>query len=368
MSSRSTCDTDWETLQGLVLAGGIGTRLRPFTYTGAKQLLPVANKPVLFYGIEQLVAADVRDIGIIVGGAEAEVRALVGNGDRFGAQVTYLPQRDPLGLAHAVAVARAWLGQSPFVMLLGDNFLRGGLKAIVDRFRSVRPVAQVHLVQVPNPREFGVAVVGPDGELIRVVEKPRDLVSDLAVIGVYCFAPAVHCVIERQKPSARGELEITDTIQGLLDGGMRVHAVPVEDCWIDTGKMGGLLEANRAVRETLVSGVEGDVDSASQLLGRVVVESGAQVRASIIEGPTIVGHDTLVQRSYVGPFTSIYHDCRIVDAKITGSVVLERTEIVGVPGRIEGSLIGRDVRLRGAKGGPPTYRLVLGDQSEASLL
>jgi len=360
-------DYDWERVKGLVLAGGVGTGLRPFTFTGAKQLLPVANKPVLFYGLEQLVAAGVHEIGIIVGNTAAEVEAAVGDGGHFGAQITYLRQPEPLGLAHAVAVGRAWLASSPFVMVLGDNFVRGGITGLVDRFRAARPAAQVHLVRVPNPEDLGVAIVDAGGQLLRVVEKPRERVSDLGIIGVYCFTPEIHGVIEHQQPSARGEHEITDAIQGLLDLGQRVDALPVDDYWGDTGKMAGMLAANRAALETMIPRIDGLTDGASQVSGRVVVETGARVCASIVEGPVIIGRDTIVERSYVGPFTSIYHGCRILDAEIAGSIVLERTTISGLPSRIEASLIGRDVQLRGVSSRPHTYRLVLGDRSEASL-
>jgi glucose-1-phosphate thymidylyltransferase len=345
----------------------MGTRLRPFTYTGAKQLVPIANKPVLFYGIEQLVAAGVDEIAVIVGDTADEVRGTVGDGGQFGARITYLRQEAPLGLAHAVAVARDWLADSSFVMVLGDNFLRGGLKAVVSRFCTEQPQAQIHLIRVPNPQNFGVAEVGLDGRLLRVVEKPSEPVSDLAVIGVYCFTQAVHGIISEQRPSARGELEITDAIQGLVDSGLRVDALPVEDYWIDTGKMADMLDANRAVLENLPPAIAGEVDALSQLTGRVVIEPDARIIASTIEGPAIIGRGTVVEHSYVGPFTSIYHDCRIVDAEIAGSIVLERTEITGVPNRIEASLIGRDVRLRGVNDRPRSYRLVLGDHSEAAL-
>jgi glucose-1-phosphate thymidylyltransferase len=360
-------DGDWRHLRGLVLAGGKGSRLRPFTYTGAKQLVPVANKPVLFYALEQLVEAGVDDIGLIVGDMAAQVEEAVGDGARFGARVTYLRQPEPLGIAHAPVVAREWLGDHPFVMVLGDNFLRGGIAPLVARFRAERPAAQVHLVRVPNPEDFGVAVVDAHGRLVRLVEKPREPVSDVAVIGVYCFTPAVHAVIAELRPSARGELEITEAIQSLVDRGLRVDALPVEDYWVDTGKMRDILEANRVVLETITPRVDGAVDAHSTLSGRVVVEAGARIVASTVEGPAIIGTGTIVERSYVGPFTSIYHSCRISDAEIAGSVVLERTEIVGVPGRIEGSLIGRDVRLSGADVRPRAYRLVLGDHSEARL-
>ncbi len=363
----SGLDAAWPHLKGLVLAGGKGSRLRPFTYTGAKQLVPVANKPVLFYALEQLAAAGVRDIGIVVGDTAAQVEEATGDGTAFGARLTYIHQPEPLGLAHAVATARSFLGDDPFVMALGDNFLRGGITPFIARFRAERPAAQVHLVRVPNPEAFGVAVVDGGGRLLRVVEKPPERISDLAVIGLYCFTAAVHDVISAQRPSARGELEITDAIQGLVDRNLRVDALPVEDYWIDTGKMADLLEANRAVLETLAPRIDGLVDAGSRLTGRVVIEAGARVIGSTIDGPAIIGRDTVIERAYIGPFTSVYHSCRIADAEVAGSVVLERTEIARVAGRIEGSLIGRDVRLCGVERRPRAYRLVLGDHSEAQL-
>ena len=355
-------------LKGLVLSGGKGSRLRPFTYTGAKQLVPVANKPVLFYAVEQLVAAGITEIGVVVGDTAAQVQEALGGGERFGARFTYLPQPEPLGIAHALLVGRDFLGDAPFVMFLGDNFLRGGVGALVERFVREQPAAQVHLARVPNPSEFGVALLTPDGRLERVVEKPAVPPTDLAVIGIYMFAPDVHEVVATLRPSARGELEITEAIQGLVDRGRRVDACPVEDYWIDTGRMGDILDANRLVLETLTPAVYGEVDDQSRLTGRVVVEPGARIVRSVIEGPAIIGRETVVERSYVGPFTSIYHSCRISDAELSGSVVLERTWIEGPHDRrIEGSLIGRDVHVRRSDGRPRAYRLVLGDHSEVLL-
>ena len=354
-------------LKGLVLSGGKGSRLRPFTYTGAKQLVPIANKPVLFYAIEQLVAAGITEIGVIVGDTAAQVQEALGDGERFGARFTYLEQPRPLGIAHALVVGREFLGNSPFVMFLGDNFLRGGIIPLVERFRAEGPAAQIHLVRVPNPSEFGVAILTPDGRLERLIEKPPVPPTDLAVIGIYLFQPEVHEVVRTLRPSARGELEITETIQGLVDRGRRVDACPVEDQWIDTGRMGDILAANRLVLESLPPAIQGEVDAASRLTGRVVIEPGARIINSVIEGPAIIGPDTVVEHAYIGPFTSIYHSCRIADTELSGSVVLERTTIEGVPGRIEGSLIGRDVQLHGATGRPRAYRLMLGDHSEARL-
>jgi len=354
-------------LKGLIATGGKGSRLRPFTYTGAKQLVPIANKPVLFYGVEQLVAAGVTEIGVVVGDTGAQVREALGDGSAFGARFTFLKQEAPLGIAHTLVVARDFLGEAPFVMFLGDNFLRGGIEPLTRRFIEEGPAAQVQLARVPRPQDFGVAVLTPEGRLARVVEKPADPPSDLILTGIYMFRPVVHEVVAALRPSARGELEITEAIQGLIDRGERVDACPVEDHWIDTGRMGDLLAANRLVLEVLAPAVRGDVLGESRLDGRVVVEEGARVVDSVIEGPAIIGRGTTLERAYIGPFTSVYHSCVVRDAELANSVVLEGTRIEGVPGRIEGSLIGRNVTLLGAVQRPRAYRLTLGDHSEAHL-
>lgn len=354
-------------LKGLVLSGGVAKRLRPFSYTGAKQLVPIANKPILFYAVEQLVAAGITEIGVVVGETAAQVEEALGDGSRFGARLTYLPQERPLGIAHTLVVAREFLGDASFVMFLGDNFLRGGIERLVGRFVEERPAAQVHLARVPNPSEFGVAVLDRAGGLVRVVEKPAQPPSDLAVTGVYMFTAAVHDVVAGLRPSARGELEITEAITGLIERGLRVDGIPVEDHWIDTGRMADILQANRLVLELLEPAIHGEMDAASRLTGRVVVEPGARIVNSVVEGPAIIGRDTLLERAYIGPFTSVYHSCAIVEAEISGSIVLERTAITGIRDRIEGSLIGRDVKLSGGQTRPRAYRLVLGDHSEAQL-
>jgi len=352
-------------LKGLVLSGGKGSRLRPFTYTGAKQLVPIANKPILFYALEQLVESGIRDIGVVVGEMGDHVRAAVGDGSRFGARVTYIPQEAPLGIAHAVKIARPFLRDDPFVVFLGDNFIMGGVVPYVERFRRGGSDCQVLLKRVPNPREFGVAQF-EGGRLARVVEKPSQPPSDLAVIGVYMFEPPVFEAVEAIRPSARGELEITDTIQYLIDHGYGVHAQEVEGCWIDTGKMDDLLAANRAILATLAPRSAGSVDSASRLEGAVVLEEGCRVEGSVIEGPAIIGERTRIIDSRVGPFTSVYHDTLVRDSHLEGSVVLENTVIEGLGAPICDSLIGRNVELRGdgarAEEGA-SYCLVLGDFS-----
>ena len=359
-------------IKGLVLSGGKGTRLRPFTYTGAKQLVPIANKPILFYALEQLVECGIRDIGVVVGETGDQVRAALGDGSRFGARVTYVQQEAPLGIAHAIRISRPFLRDCPFVVFLGDNFIKGGVVPYVESFRRSGPDCQVLLKSVPNPRDFGVAQL-ENGRLSRVVEKPSQPPSDLAVIGIYMFDSPVFEAVEAIRPSARGELEITDTIQYLIDHGYGVRAEVVEDCWIDTGKMDDLLAANRAILETLAPRSAGSADAASRLEGAVVLEEGCRVESSVIEGPAIIGERTRIINSRVGPFTSVYHDSLVRDSHLEGSVVLENTVIEGLGAPVRDSLIGRNVELRG--GGPPAgraggraaeggcYCLVLGDYS-----
>jgi len=359
-------------MKGLVLSGGKGTRLRPFTYTGAKQLVPIANKPILFYALEQLVECGIRDIGVVVGETGDQVRAALGDGSRFGARVSYIQQEAPLGIAHAIRISRPFLRDCPFVVFLGDNFIKGGVVPYVERFRRGGPDCQVLLKSVPNPRDFGVAQL-ENGRLSRVVEKPSQPPSDLAIIGIYMFDSPVFEAVEAIRPSARGELEITDTIQYLIDHGYGVRAEVVEDCWIDTGKMDDLLAANRAILETLAPRSAGSVDAASRLEGAVVLEEGCRVEGSVIEGPAIIGERTRIINSRVGPFTSVYRDSLVRDSHLEGSVVLENTVIEGLGAPVRDSLIGRNVELRG--GGAPArpasgradeggcYCLVLGDFS-----
>ena len=350
-------------LKGLVLAGGKGTRLRPLTYTGAKQLVPLANKPILFYAIEQLVACDIRELGIVVGEMREQIAEAVGDGSRFGARITYIDQPAPLGIAHAVKLAEEFIGGAPFALFLGDNFLKEGIAPYVNQFRTGCHNSVVLLCPVDRPQDFGVAQL--DGQrLVRVVEKPRDPPSNLAVIGIYFFDSHVFDAIRRIQPSARGELEITDTIQRLVDDGLDVRAEVISGRWIDTGKHDDLLEANRLILEDLEPDLKGSYDALSKIEGRVVLQEGADVVNSRIQGPAIIGERTRIVNSYVGPFTSIYHDCLVANTEISGSVVLEQTTIEDVGHRIEHSLIGRNVELRGHERRPHGYTLILGDFSK----
>ncbi len=353
-------------MKALVLAGGAGTRLRPITHTSAKQLVPVANKPVLFYGLEAIADVGVTEVGLVVGDTEAEIRAAVGDGSAFGIKATYIRQQAPLGLAHGVLVARDFLGDDDFVMYLGDNFIVGGIAGLVDQFRAARPAAQIMLTQVSDPREFGVAELDASGRVIGLEEKPRQPKSDLALVGVYMFTPVVHEVIGRLRPSGRHELEITEAIQALIQSGQRVDCSLITGYWKDTGNVEDMLEVNRMVLETAEPARRGKVDDASELIGRVVLEDGAVVHGSRIVGPAIIGARTQVTDSYVGPFTSVGPDCRLADSEIEYSIVLAGASICGVR-RIEASLIGRGVDITPAPRMPKAHRLILGDHSRVQI-
>jgi glucose-1-phosphate thymidylyltransferase len=346
-----------------VLAGGSGTRLRPITYTSAKQLLPVANKPVLFYGLEAIRDAGVTEIGIVVGDTASEIQSAVGDGSAFGLDVTYIRQSAPLGLAHAVLISRDYLGDDDFVMYLGDNFILGGITELTEQFRRERPAAQIMLTRVPDPSAFGVAELDA-GRVVGLEEKPEHPKSDLALVGVYLFTPAVHDAVAVLKPSWRGELEITEAIQWLIDAGQEVSSTVITGYWKDTGNVADMLEVNRLVLEGLER--RGTVDDTSELIGRVVVEDGARVVGSRIVGPAIIGRGTRVTGSYIGPFTSIAEDCVIADSEIEYSIVLDGASVRGVR-RIEASLIGREAEVTPAPRSPKAHRLVLGDHSKVQI-
>ncbi len=360
-------------MKGLILAGGAGTRLRPITHTSAKQLVPVANKPIIFYGLEDMAAAGIRDIGIVVGDTRDEIQAAIGDGSRWGVRVTYLPQEAPLGLAHCVLIARDYLGDDEFVMYLGDNLLQEDLSEFVEGFAAARrdhpdrpPSAQILLAHVDDPRQFGVAEVTPDGGVVRLVEKPQNPPSDLALVGVYLFDARIHEAVRAIEPSGRGELEITDAIQWLLANGHPVRHHVLRGWWLDTGKKDPLLESNRRILEVIDARTDGKVDELSTIEGRVIVEAGAEIVGSRVRGPAIIGEDTKVINSYVGPFTSIAGGCEIRDAELDHSVVLDSSRIIGIAG-ITDSLIGRQVEVTRSGQRPRALRLMLGDHSAVDL-
>jgi glucose-1-phosphate thymidylyltransferase len=352
-------------VKALVLSGGEGTRLRPITHTSSKQLIPVANKPILFYGLESIAAAGIREVGIVVGSTAPEIQAAVGDGSAWDLDVTYIHQEAPLGLAHAVLVSRDFLGDDDFVMYLGDNVLLEGITAFVKEFERHSPNAQIFLAAVPEPERFGVAVLEGD-RVVRLVEKPKEHLSDLALVGVYLFDASIHEAVASVKPSWRGELEITDSIQYLIDQGRAVRAEMVTDWWKDTGKLEDLLEANRMMLSVLESRLDGDVDQSSRIIGQVIVERGAKISRSVVRGPAIIGEDSFVEDSVIGPDASIYFGCRVEGSQIEDSIVMERCRIEDVRGMAQ-SLLGKDVEVRRGKGRPAMYRLMLGDQSQVEV-
>ncbi len=354
-------------MKALVLSGGSGTRLRPITHTSAKQLVPVANKPVLFYGLEAIADAGITDVGIVVGDTAPAIEAAVGDGSRLGIKVTYIRQHAPLGLAHAVLVARDFLGDDDFVMYLGDNFIVGGITALVEEFAATRPEAQIMLARVSDPRSFGVAELdAATGRVKGLEEKPREPKSDLALVGVYMFTPAIHEAVASLKPSWRGELEITEAIQWLLDNGRTVKSTTISGYWKDTGNVTDMLEVNRLVLEGLEPRLDGAVSEDSEIIGRVVVEAGATVTGSRIVGPAVIGAGSTITGSYVGPFTAIDADCSVTDSEIEYSIVLSNASISGVR-RIEASLIGHYAEVTPAARVPRAHRLVLGDHSKVQI-
>lgn len=351
-------------MKALVLSGGRGTRLRPLTYTGAKQLVPIANKPILFYVLENVAGVGIRDAGMIVSPETGdEVRRAVGDGSTWGLRIQYIVQQEPAGIAHAVKVGRGFLGDEDFLLYLGDNLIGGGVNELIERFHASNSGAAILLKEVANPSDFGIADVGPSGSISRLVEKPAAPPSNLALVGVYVFSPRVHNAIERIAPSQRGELEITDAIQQLIDSGERVDSQILQHWWLDTGKKDDLLSANTVVLDQWITrAVEGEVDEESQVVGRVRIESGARVASSTIRGPAIVGAGAQIEKSFIGPFTSIGEGVRIIHSVVEHSVILSDSEIRDID-RLEDSLIGRRVVVRKGDRRPSGIRLLVGDDS-----
>jgi glucose-1-phosphate thymidylyltransferase len=355
-------------LKGLILSGGRGTRLRPITYTSAKQLVPVANKPVLFYGIEAMAAAGIQEIGIIIAPETGdEIRALTGDGERFGVRIEYILQDEPAGLAHAVLTAEPFLGDSPFVMYLGDNLLQGGMTDLVDAFRTDEPDALILLTPVPDPQNYGVAEL-TDGRVTRLVEKPPQPKTDLALVGVYMFTAGIHDAARAIEPSGRGELEITDAIQHLVDTGQRVEPHVVQGWWKDTGRLDDMLEANRLVLDTIETRLDGELDDASHTHGRVIVEAGARLERSTVRGPAIIGAGARLSDCYIGPYTAVGAGCVIERAEVEHSILLEGSSVQGLDGRMESSLLGRNVVIGRSTGQPRAFRFMVGDNSEIGIL
>jgi len=354
-------------LKGLILSGGKGTRLRPITHTSAKQLVPVANRPVLFYAIQAMADAGIDEVGIIIAPETGdEIREVTGDGSQFGVRITYIVQDEPAGLAHAVLTAEPFLGDSPFVMYLGDNLLQGGIEDLVQAFNEQRPDALILLTEVPDPENYGVAELR-DGGVVRLVEKPDEPRTNLALVGVYMFTASVHAAARAISPSARGELEITDAIQHLVDSGQRVDPHIVRGWWKDTGRLEDLLAANRLVLDTISTRVEGELVD-SQVDGRVIVEAGARLERSSVRGPAIIGAGAQLIDAYIGPYTAIGENCVIDGAEVEHSILLGGSEVRHLDGRMESSLLGRNVKIGRGDRQPRAYRFMVGDNSEIGIL
>ncbi len=355
-------------MKGLILSGGTGSRLYPLTYTNAKQLIPIANKPILFRVIEAIRDAGISEIGIVVGNTENKIREAVGRGGRWGVNITYIRQEKPLGLAHAVKVSHDFLGDDRFVMFLGDNVIEGGISPLIAQFADSDWNSQIVLTRIDHPEQYGVAELGDDGKIVRLEEKPKQPQSDLALVGIYMFDCNIFDAVNAITPSYRGELEITDAIQWLVNSGFAVHPFVHRGWWIDTGAPGEMLEANDLVLEEIDYEIEGYVDRDSKVGRRVSVERGAEIINSIVRGPSIIGENARIINSYIGPFTSINHDVIIENSEIEHSVVLENCEIRDIDSRIQDSLIGRSVVIERSPIKPKALKLTLGDHSHVGIL
>ncbi len=351
-------------MKAIILSGGKGTRLRPLTYSGAKQLVPVGNKPILFYCIDNIVHAGINEVGIIISPETGqEIMETVGDGSRWGIQIEYITQDVPGGLAHAIKTARTFLSDSPFVMYLGDNLIGSGIDKFVGRFNADKPEAFILLKEVDNPKQFGVADVSESGTVLRLVEKPDDPPSNLALVGIYIFSPRIHEAIDKIKPSSRGELEITDAIQELITMNCNVESYVLDMWWLDTGKKDDMLTANATVLDDwLQEQNHGDVDEASNMLGRVSIGKGSIIRDSKIRGPVAIGENTIIEKSFIGPYTSIGDNVKIIKSSVEHSVVMSGSELIEIE-RMDESLIGRNVRVFKNKTSHKALRLMIGDDS-----
>jgi len=354
-------------MKALITSGGRGTRLRPITHTQNKHLIPIANKPILHYALEAVREAGITDVGIVYNADSEEVPQAIGDGSRWGLHITYIPQEAPLGLAHVVKISQDFIGDEPFVFYLGDNMVVGGIRRFLEEFTRLDTNCHLTLARVKDPERFGVPEI-VNGRIVSVEEKPQHPKSPYAVAGIYFYDHHIFEAVNNLQPSARGELEISDAHQYLLDHGYIVTYSEITGWWKDTGKPIDLLEANRLVLENLEERIEGEVDEKSNLFGTVIVERGTRIVNSNLRGPLIIGEDTVVEDSYIGPFTSIYHHCYIRRSEIEYSIVLAHCRILDVHARIEGSLLGNDVEIVAAADKPLVHRFMLSDQSRVEVV
>ncbi len=357
-------------MKGLILSGGKGSRLYPLTFTSAKQLIPVANKPILFRVIETIRDAGIDEIGIVIniGSRGDRIRRAVGDGSHWGVRVEYIVQEQPLGLAHAVSVSQPFLGDDRFVMFLGDNVIEGGISNLIQQFADSDWNSQIVLTRVEHPERYGVADIAEDGRINCLIEKPKNPPSDLALVGIYMFDSHIHEATRAIEPSWRGELEITDAIQWLIDNNYAVHPYEHTGWWIDTGEKDAMIEANNLVLEEIENELAGHIDQDSAVGRNVTIERGAEIINSIVRGPSIIGENTRIVNSYIGPYTSIYHDCLIENSEVEHSVILENSQIQNIEGRVQDSLIGRNVVIHKSPIRPKAHKFTLGDNSKLGLL
>lgn len=354
-------------MKALILSGGAGTRLRPLTHTSAKQLIPIANKPIIFYGIEAMAGAGIKEFGIIVGETASDVIKEVGDGKRWGVKITYIKQDSPLGLAHAVKISEDFIKNDSFIMYLGDNILKEGIPEFINKFNTNKPNSLILLTKVPNPQQFGVAEIDKKGKIYKLVEKPKNPKSNLALVGIYLFDNNIFKAVNSIKPSARGELEITDAISWLLEKDYSVEYHEVCGWWKDTGKPSDILDANRLILKTLENNILGEVDDKTEISDGVVIQKGAKIVESTIRGPAIIGENARIKKSFIGPFTSIGYNVIIENSEIENSIVMEGSRIIDINGRIDESILGRDVSIVSGKSKPVAHRFVIGDRSDIIL-
>jgi len=357
-------------MKALILTGGKGTRLRPITHTSAKQLIPIANKPILFYGLETIANCGIKEIGFIVGDTKKEIIHSIGDGSKWGIKPTFIEQEAPLGLAHAVKISKDFIKEDNFIMYLGDNLLKDAdviLRELLDKFNKYKPNSLILLTQVKNPEAFGVAEL-KQSKVVRLVEKPKNPPSNLALVGIYIFDKNIFQAVNSIKPSWRGELEITDAIQYLIEKGFRVESHIVKGWWKDTGKLEDMLEANRIILEEIETKINGNVtiDEKTKIEGRAIIDENVRIENSVIRGPVVIGKNSKIINSYIGPFSSIYFNVEIINSEIEHSIILENTKILNLP-RIEDSLIGQNVEIVKSDKKPVAYRIMVGDSSKLEL-
>lgn len=354
-------------MKALITSGGKGTRLRPLTHTQNKHLIPIANKPILHYAIETVIDAGISEIGIVTNADSTEVQDAIGNGSYWGINISYIPQEAPLGLAHVVKISENFIGKDPFIFYLGDNMVVGGVKRFVDEFEHDHVNCFLTLSKVKDPERFGVPEIKKN-RIVSIEEKPKLPKSQYAVAGIYIYDHHIFEAVNNIKPSQRGELEISDAHQYLIDHGYQIGFSEITGWWKDTGKPIDLLEANRLILEHLMPRIEGEVDKESYITGNVIIERGARIKNSHIRGPVIIGRNTVIENSYIGPFTSIHNDCYIRNSEIELSIVLNNCQILDIGVRIESSLLGTDVELMKVSSKPATHRFIIGDQSRVELV